>query len=397
MFKLSFLILFSFLFTTEIDITSLINSNNLKLKINSKEQKYIFNNKNTTLVFQEGNNIVFYNGLYLYTDYPIRFVKNKIYTGNNIYVLLNNLLSKKIKTKNNMNKIIIKKNSLNIIKSNRTNIKDKEFTSEDKKYLNEEVNIARQFKIGGNYKINYIIIDPGHGGKDSGALGYGYKEKNFALKIAKNIKKNLNFKLINVFSYPIKVKLTRTNDVFIPLQKRTEIANNYLGKKDNGIFIRIHLNADLNPQSSGIEYYYVSFTPISERARIVSLLENKPFDMKSNDLKLYHNIKKIFGRMTVVEYQKESHYLAQTIRKYILINKKQLNIQDRGIKSALFYVLAGSMMPAVLIECAYITNKKDIIKILNNDKFEKLTKSISLGIIDFIKKFNSGKEFAYTK
>ncbi|HOP63310.1 MAG TPA: N-acetylmuramoyl-L-alanine amidase, partial [Spirochaetota bacterium] len=112
-------------------------------------------------------------------------------------------------------------------------------------------------------KISFIIIDPGHGGKDPGAIGKGgLKEKTITLKVAKKVNIKLRKKLAGT-----KIKLTRSTDRFIELADRAEIANRELREGINGLFISIHVNASISSRISGFETYFLSQNPTNEEAR----------------------------------------------------------------------------------------------------------------------------------
>ncbi len=112
-------------------------------------------------------------------------------------------------------------------------------------------------------KISFIILDPGHGGKDPGAIGKGgLKEKHINLQVAKKVEKILRKDLAG-----LKIKFTRSNDRFIELAERAEIANRELRKDVNGIFVSIHVNASISSRISGFETYFLSQNPTNDEAR----------------------------------------------------------------------------------------------------------------------------------
>lgn len=173
-----------------------------------------------------------------------------------------------------------------------------------------------------------VVIDPGHGGKDPGAVGIGgMQEKHVVMTISLEVARILE-------QQGIQVKLTRTNDYFISLQGRTEMAN----RMDADLFVSIHANsAGMNkPHVSGLETYY------------------------------FQNGKN----------------LATVIHRNVL---RQVNVNDRKVKQARFYVLRKSAMPAVLVETGFVTGTEDAAKLKNPAYQKQMAKGIAYGIIEYIK------------
>ncbi|MFN4197315.1 MAG: N-acetylmuramoyl-L-alanine amidase, partial [Caldimicrobium sp.] len=190
------------------------------------------------------------------------------------------------------------------------------------------INLARQFGLG----IRRIMLDPGHGGDDPGALGpNGLKEKDVVLKLAKLVGEKLTDKLPNV-----EILYTRSSDVFVPLVKRPALANT----KKADLFISIHLNASPDPNSKGIETYYLNFTTDPEAMRVAAL-ENRVNDKGLADL---HDLVKAILANTKLN---ESKLLAEKVQKELVRNLSShyLDVVDRGVKYAPFLVLVGTRMP----------------------------------------------------
>ncbi len=202
--------------------------------------------------------------------------------------------------------------------------------------------------------IKTLVIDAGHGGKDPGALGNGYKEKDITLKIALELKRIVNENLPN-----IKVVMTRSTDKFIELSKRGEIAQD--NKAD--FFVSIHCNSIPKGTKSpnGTEIYVLGTNPGQERYE-TSIKENEVvafednykemyggFDPKSPEGGIYHNLMKN-------AYRTESLKLAGKIDKQF---KERAGRKSYGVKQAPFIVLWQSGVPAVLIETGYISDKAE--------------------------------------
>jgi len=210
--------------------------------------------------------------------------------------------------------------------------------------------------------IYRIVIDPGHGGKDPGAIGpSGLKE------VAELLKENL----------PVEVFLTRNRDEFIPLDKRTEIAN-LLG---GDLFVSIHCNAAWDSRIAGIETFYNSQYVYGEGAEEVAARENTAFASET----LPSKIKNIIWDLIQNQYRSESKALSHIVQEKLARTCRMLN---RGVKSAQFYVLRGIAMPAILVEVGFISNPWEERK-LKDPQFQKL---IALGIYEglatYINSFN---------
>ncbi|KQC07368.1 MAG: hypothetical protein APR54_01005 [Candidatus Cloacimonas sp. SDB] len=228
-------------------------------------------------------------------------------------------------------------------------------------------------------RIKTIVLDPGHGGRDPGAVGYSGStyEKDLVLEIARKLKKVLEKNL------DVEVLLTRDCDEFVSLQQRTEFANRH--KAD--LFVSIHINAHHNTKAKGIEVYYLS-TAKTDGARAVEALENSVvYDYEGGEeaVKKYDDLAFILADMAQSEHLEESYQQSVKLQHYLV---DQTGANDRGVKQANFFVLRGAFMPAVLLELGYITNKEEE-KILKKSSYQNLLVSaIFKGIKDFKYKFD---------
>lgn len=227
--------------------------------------------------------------------------------------------------------------------------------------------------------IKTLVIDAGHGGKDPGALGNGYKEKDITLKIALELKRIVNENMPN-----IKVVMTRSTDKFIELSKRGEIAQD--NKAD--FFVSIHCNSIPKGAKSphGTEIYVLGTNPGQERYE-TSIKENEVvafednykdmyggFDPKSPEGGIFHNLMKN-------AFRTESLKLAGKIDKQF---KERAGRKSYGVKQAPFIVLWQSGVPAVLIETGYISDKSEAI-FLGSSEGQVIMAS---GIYRAIKEYN---------
>jgi N-acetylmuramoyl-L-alanine amidase len=224
------------------------------------------------------------------------------------------------------------------------------------------------------WMVDTIVLDAGHGGKDPGAIGYSkIREKNIVLSITlalgKIIQKNMP---------EIKVVYTRKKDVFIPLKKRTKIAND-VGAK---LFISIHCNSIGNSRSNGFETYILG-PDKGERAKDVVLKENSVIEFEaSQDRKKYEALDVNFILATLLQSanMRNSQYLASLIQNSLGSKLKKLGMSNRGVKQGPFWVLVGATMPNVLVEVGYISNKHEENLLKKQTTQQKIAEGIFLGI-----------------
>lgn len=220
--------------------------------------------------------------------------------------------------------------------------------------------------------IKLVVIDPGHGGKDPGAIGRrGTKEKDITLRIAKKLAKKIRKRL------KIRTILTRTHDYFVPLAERTKIANS----KNADIFISIHTNASLNPKSQGFEVYFLSGESSDKEAQAVANMENSVLAMEAHASEM-NRVSKILWSLTMNQFMNESSEFCSFINKCVI---SETGLIDRGVKQAGFYVMRGARMPSVLVEAAFLSNKKEE-KLLNKNSFQE---EIADAICDAVKKYKN--------
>lgn len=200
--------------------------------------------------------------------------------------------------------------------------------------------------------VRTIVLDPGHGGKEVGAIGAnGLMEKDVTLAICRKLAELLQNKL------GVRVILTRYDDAQVPLEERTSIANQY--KAD--LFLSIHLNAAVIRGARGAETYFLSLEASDELAKKAAELENSNAGgaaAPSDELNL------ILWDLAQQEYLKESSRLAEMIQEEM---NRLGNIQNRGVKQAPFRVLLGATMPAALVEVGFISNPEEETQLASAD------------------------------
>jgi N-acetylmuramoyl-L-alanine amidase len=239
-------------------------------------------------------------------------------------------------------------------------------------------NAERIKEIRKKWLLDTIVIDPGHGGKDPGTLGQkGTLEKDIVLDISMRLGKLIENEM------GAKVIYTRKTDIFVPLWKRTKIANESGGK----VFISIHANSTTNHKVSGFETYLLRVgknddaIDVAQRENSVINLEeqNHPYrDSSSKNL--------ILATMAQNVFIKESEFFAAAIQKELQL---AIGSNNRGVKQAGFQVLVGASMPNVLIETGFLSNSKEE-KNLNKKGFrKKIAQGIFNALVEFKDKYEN--------
>lgn len=224
-------------------------------------------------------------------------------------------------------------------------------------------------RVPGKYTIKTIVIDPGHGGRDAGAVGrkFRLKERDLTLAISRKLKNILE-------DHGIRVIMTRDRNVFIPLEERVRIANS----SDADLFVSIHINASRSRMMNGFECYYLS-EATDDNARALEAFENA--SLKSDEGTILEHSKgldKTLWDIKLTENRRESAELASDICKAV---ETSLATRNRGIKTAKFYILKWTRIPAVLVEAGYISNKFEELKFKNENYVDRITDVIAKGIL----------------
>ncbi len=228
------------------------------------------------------------------------------------------------------------------------------------------------------WRIDTIIIDPGHGGKDSGAVGpQGTREKDVVLAVARELKRLIDERK------EVNAVMTRNSDVFISLYQRANIAKQANGK----LFVSIHANASRNRSAKGMEVFFLSAAK-TEDAQSVADRENASVELEDNPsasrrmLNERNLLSEIERDMATNVFLKESQDLSSILLESAIPATRQIN---RGVKQAGFYVLAGTLpaMPSILFEIGFISNPEEE-RMLNRVSHQKrIAQSIYDAIITF--------------
>jgi N-acetylmuramoyl-L-alanine amidase len=265
--------------------------------------------------------------------------------------------------------------------------------------------------------IKMIVIDPGHGGNDSGARGpRGLKEKDVTLAVAKLLKTELEKRI------DAEVVLTRTTDKYLDLYERTDVANNL----NADLFISVHVNAAYRKGAKGVETFFLNLEASDDEARKLAAFENNVSDeIKASVAEAYYDeatieksenpnksslhiegvpelptyalseshaeasasatedLSTILWDLTQTESHHQSAEVAEIIQESLI---REIGGNNRGIKQAPFHVLIGATMPAVLIEMGFISNPKEARKLGKLASQKKIATAIARGVLSFEKK-----------
>jgi len=219
-----------------------------------------------------------------------------------------------------------------------------------------------------------VVIDPGHGGDDRGAVGpTGLAEKDVTLDIARRLKERIQAKM------DAEVILTRNSDATMALDDRTAIANH----ERADLFVCIHANASRRGNARGAETYFLSYQATDDDSRAVAALENNTLGLEAGVQK-DGNLEMILWDLAQSAFLKESSVLAEIVQDNL---NDALDIANRGIKQAPFKVLMGATMPAVLIEVAFITNPEEEKRLRDAAFKDRLSDAILASIQRFKEKY----------
>ena len=238
---------------------------------------------------------------------------------------------------------------------------------------NGKFSLSRQLGLS----VSRVVIDAGHGGHDPGAHGNGITESELTLDVALRLQKLLQEK------EGVEVVMTRDSDVFIPLEERTAIAN----REGADLFLSIHANASRNPAARGIETYFLNFA-MNPEAEAVAAREN------TTSAQPMHNLPDIVKAIALNNKINESRDLAETVQKAMAkrLGTRNKTLRDLGVKQAPFVVLIGAVMPSVLAEISFVTNKQDGTLLKTPAYRQQIAQSLFDAILNYqqgLKRLNS--------
>ena len=240
-----------------------------------------------------------------------------------------------------------------------------------KKGLDPE-SLTREFGL----MAKTIVIDPGHGGKDPGALGTSAtQEKGIVLSISKKLKEVLTAKGYSVL-------MTRETNRFIPLKERTQFATRH--KAD--LFLSIHANASKNPQANGIETYYLDVSSTDKASEQIAAREN------ANSGYSIQELESLLQNIIQESKSEDSRRLAEHVQRKLV---HATGAVDRGVKHARFVVLIGTKVPAILIETGFLSNSTERQRLATTAYQSKVAAAIAEGVDEFLGK-TGGPPFVQT-
>ena len=219
-------------------------------------------------------------------------------------------------------------------------------------------------------KIGRIVIDPGHGGHDTGTIGpNGLEEKDLVLEVGRRLGKLLETRL------GAEVVYTRKDDTFIPLETRTAIAN----QQRADLFISIHANSSHDSAARGVETYYLNFTS-SPEALEVAARENAVSE------KSIYELQDLVKKIALKEKIEESREFAGDVQESLHsgLAAKSPAIRNRGVKKAPFIVLIGANMPSILAEISFVSNPADEHRLETSEYRQRIAESLYHGIAKYV-------------
>jgi N-acetylmuramoyl-L-alanine amidase len=230
-------------------------------------------------------------------------------------------------------------------------------------------------------RFRTVVIDAGHGGEDTGALGAGgLAEKELVLDVSLRIAKRLR-------SRGLEVSLTRSDDHFVPLETRTSLAND--ARAD--LFVSIHANSARSRKPSGIETYFVSIDATDESARQLAQRENEAFGSAAAQLGAVDPLMALLGDMIVTEHVNESSEFSK------LVQAELADVDSgtsRGVKQAPFVVLMGVQMPASLIEIGFLSNPHDEAALGSSGHRGEIADAVARAVLAFAKRYDARRGIA---
>jgi N-acetylmuramoyl-L-alanine amidase len=219
-------------------------------------------------------------------------------------------------------------------------------------------------------KIGKIVIDPGHGGFDTGTIGpNGLLEKDLVLDVSRRLGKLLEARL------GAEVDYTRRDDTFIPLETRTALAN----QDQADLFISVHANSSRDPDARGVETYYLNFSSSAE-ALEVAARENAVSE------KSIHELQDLVKKIALQEKIDESREFATDVESALHsgLALKNPGLRDRGVKKAPFIVLIGANMPSILAEVSFVSNPGDERRLETSEFRQRIAESLYRGIAKYV-------------
>lgn len=215
-----------------------------------------------------------------------------------------------------------------------------------------------------------LVIDPGHGGKDPGAVGKRSYEKNLNLTLAKKVGEKISSQYADV-----KVVYTRSDDTFVPLQQRADIANS----NHADLFLSIHTNSSESKEPKGLETFILG-TDKMEKNLDVAMRENAVMMLESDYKTRYQGFDPNSIDSYIMFELMQNSYLDQSLQFATLVQQecvKQLQRYDRGVRQAAFWVLLKTACPSILFEMGFVSSPEEERVLLQDDEMDKMAQAIA--------------------
>jgi N-acetylmuramoyl-L-alanine amidase len=224
-----------------------------------------------------------------------------------------------------------------------------------------------------------VVIDPGHGGHDPGAMNNGLSEAELVLDVALRLEKLL-------LKQPgVEVVMTRRLDVFVPLEERTAMAN----REGADLFLSIHANASEDDRVHGIETYFLNFAP-NPAAEAVAARENAA---SARTMRQLPDIVKAIALNNKID---ESRDFASLVQSSMMDRLKRANksVKDLGVKQAPFMVLIGATMPSILAEISFLTNRQEAALLRGGAYRQQIAEALLNGVMRYQKSLKAAQTIA---
>lgn len=226
-------------------------------------------------------------------------------------------------------------------------------------------------------RFDTVVVDAGHGGDDRGARGpQGLLEKDLVLDLSRRLALRLRDR-------GVRVVLTRDGDAFVPLERRTALANDARGD----LFVSIHANAARDPKVRGIETFFLSLRPTDAYARDVAHRENAAFPASPAAASALDDpLVALLGDLAATSYLEESSDFAHLAQERLAAAHPA---PSRGVKQALFVVLFGVQMPAALVEIGFVTNPEDERALASPRGREAIAEALATAVLEFGERYDA--------
>jgi N-acetylmuramoyl-L-alanine amidase len=231
--------------------------------------------------------------------------------------------------------------------------------------------MARQLGLG----IRRVVLDPGHGGEDPGAIGKkGQKEKDVVLAVASELRTLLAAKGLEVI-------MTRESDIYIPLENRPVIAN----QQKADLFISIHANANRNRKKRGVQAFYLNFSP-DPQVNEIAALENATSTKRIGEMQ--DTLKKIVQNSKILESRDLAYKIHGNLVK--LLSQHYSAVESLGVRGGPFWVLIGGEMPSVLVEISHLSNAQEEERLKSPAYRRQVALGIYEGILEYMRSLGKG-------